>query len=203
MSRLKKILLLGGETRNKSWRATALATIALTALTALSVVPATAASGQKEPVGKQATYEGRTIDLGRGWQGAQACAAWSDTDIRCYRSVEDMIEDEGGGGNGDVGSQAKSDCPSGWFSNEWFCLFEFSNWQGRMLKFKDPNYCQYLYQYGFNNQAGSYANTLADSVAVYDATYSCSNWLATFSGHSSSAYLNSLNDRISSIYIIR
>jgi hypothetical protein len=48
---------------------------------------------------------------------------------------------------------AFSDCPSGWL-----CLWQDSNYSGRMLKFHDAGYWQNLTNYGFNDEMSSWRN---------------------------------------------
>ena len=153
-------------------------------------------------------YQGRTIDLGRDWQGAQACAVWAEDDVRCYDSAAEMVADEAGvtdraDASRRIGLLALSDCPSGTFTNEWFCLFEHANHGGRMLKFKTANICQSLAAYSFNNQASSWANTLGDQVRVYD-NLGCGSTelLFTASPHASAARIGA-DSRAGSIRIVR
>ncbi|MGH9160198.1 MAG: peptidase inhibitor family I36 protein [Vicinamibacteraceae bacterium] len=150
--------------------------------------------------GVVAKYEGRLINLAESWEGAQYCGVYSADDVRCFSTTANMIEYEGGDSDGGVSTEDLSDCPSGPFTNEWYCLFEHSNHQGRMLKFKDTG-CQSLADFGFANQTSSWANTLGQDAKTYDTT-TCGTLLWTAPGHSNSTFVGSTNnDRASSIDI--
>jgi hypothetical protein len=140
--------------------------VAVVAAMAMSWLPQTAAA--VDEIDTPATYNGRTIDLSVSWEGANFCAVHGTDDVRCYDTEAEMIEDEGGSA-GDLRAAALSDCPSGVFTNEWYCLYDGTNHTGRMLKFKDPG-CQSLANFGFSNAASSWANTLGDYVPTYDST---------------------------------
>lgn len=56
--------------------------------------------------------------------------------------------------------QAASDCPSGWF-----CIFDYTGYGGRMLKFQNGGD---LDQYGFRDHASSYVNNTRFSVRLTD-----------------------------------
>ena len=89
-------------------------------------------------------------------------------------------------------------CPSGWF-----CLFEHRDWRGRMLKFRDPYYWQYLSNWGFANQASSWHNRLVGrDVLVVDLRTGVLLWCAD-SGSKSSFVGWSRNDKADAIYIGR
>lgn len=165
------------------------------------MVPGAFANEQarNESRGATAEYNGRTINLAESWEGAQYCGVYGPGDVHCFDTEAEMIEYEGGDPNG-FGTESLSDCPSGVFTNEWYCLFEHSNHQGRMLKFKDTG-CQSLADFGFSNMTSSWANTLGQDAKTYDTT-SCGTLLWTAPGHSNSTYVGSSNnDRASSINI--
>jgi len=89
---------------------------------------------------------------------------------------------------------ALSDCPSGWL-----CLWQDSQFSGRMLQFQSTGTWQNLTNYGFNDLMSSWANKrVYDSLWAYDAnggsTVRCMDSL------SSSSYVgNTDNDKASSI----
>lgn len=173
----------------------------------VSATPAAAAAPMTVGVAvTPAEYAGRTIDLARDWQGAQVCAVWGADDVRCYDSAAEMVADEADMADqddGSMGPMALGDCPSGTFTNEWFCLFEHANHGGRMVKFKTPNTCLSLAAYSFDNQTSSWANTLGDQVLVHD-NLSCGSTelLFTASPHASAATI-AADNRAGSIRIVR
>lgn len=89
-------------------------------------------------------------------------------------------------------------CPSGWF-----CLFEHRDWGGRMLRFRDPNYWQYLSNWGFANQASSWHNRLAGrDVLVVDTGTNPDTLLWCADSGSKSSFVGwSKNDKADAIYI--
>ncbi|MGH3938758.1 MAG: peptidase inhibitor family I36 protein [Pseudonocardiaceae bacterium] len=87
---------------------------------------------------------------------------------------------------------AAQDCPSGWL-----CLYEHTNYKGRMLKFKE-NRWQQLSAFGFNDKASSWKNRLGR-----DACLSW-NWPAgdrriSLASGGSSTQLGSWNDEASGV----
>ncbi|GAA2986426.1 peptidase inhibitor family I36 protein [Streptosporangium longisporum] len=73
-----------------------------------------------------ATYKGKKIDLGKGWQGAQACAEFAVGDVRCYDTATEA--DLATQPASEVGTLGRPDCPS-----RWVCLWQDENFTGRRL----------------------------------------------------------------------
>lgn len=147
--------------------------ILLTLVLSLSMILTTpialsTARASEKPVrhGAIATYHGRTIDLSHGWSGAQICEVWTKTDVRCYANQTEMRAAHSKllAASG-VTAQAQQflydlhGCPGGLTSYEYVCLYEYTYWGGRRLQFKDPGYWQNLWDYGFRDQASSWAKT--------------------------------------------
>ena len=182
-----------------TWIRTATGTSAVTILTLLLVValaaPAAAANDtqrRREAPG-HATFEGRTIDLTRGWGDAHACVVWTRTgETDCFRTeraadaaVERRDRAEartasaamartasarsiGAGGPsrglGDADAWAQVTSTC----VDWLTLYEHSGFGGRSLRFRDRSVYQDLADWGFANQTSSYqvggcATTLRDS----------------------------------------
>lgn len=111
-----------------------------------------------EFIGAPALYQGRIIDLGRGWQGAQVCAVFSRDTVECYATKREAAP-----ATADFSTQALGDCPSGWF-----CLWDYTNYGGRRLQFQDAGYCQSLVPYAFTDQAQSWYNRRSGHTYTYD-----------------------------------
>jgi hypothetical protein len=147
--------------------------ILLTLVLSLSMVlgaPAavSAAGASEKPArhGVIATYHGRAIDLSKGWAGAQICDVLTRTDVRCYASQAEMraahakiLAASGVTAQAQAQRRDLHGCPGGLFSYEYVCLYEYTYWGGRRLQFKDIDYWQNLWEYGFRDMASSWAKT--------------------------------------------
>jgi hypothetical protein len=140
-------------------------------LSAPSALGMAGASEKPASHGAIATYHGRAIDLSKGWSGAQICEVWTSTDVRCYATQQEMRAAHAkilaaSGVQGPYGVQDLKGCPSSPY--RWTCLYEFTNWGGRRLQFKDPGYWQFLNDYGFANKASSWAKTRNPGFKIAD-----------------------------------
>ncbi len=65
---------------------------ALTALTGILAIPVVAApaAGAAPNPGVRATYNGRTINLADGWQGAHACGVFGPDNVVCFDTREQL-----------------------------------------------------------------------------------------------------------------
>lgn len=70
--------------------------------------------------------------------------------------------------SGDMSAMDVEGCQSGPFTSDYYCFYQYSNWGGRKLSFKDCGYTQYFADYGFRNEASSWVNTTNNTVRVYD-----------------------------------
>src|SRR5690242_1215118 len=114
------------------------------------LIPGVSQANNGQNGGVHALYNGRIIDLSAGWQGAQVCAAYNKSNVRCYDSPAAF--DAANGLRASVKARRSPyDCPSGWF-----CLWEHINFAGRKLQFRSQGYCQNLTDWGFNDKASSY-----------------------------------------------
>jgi hypothetical protein len=59
-------------------------------------------------------------------------------------------------------------CPSGAFISDYYCFYNYRNFGGRMLQFKDCGGFQYLSRYDFQNKTASWVNTTNNRIYVYD-----------------------------------
>jgi hypothetical protein len=81
----------------------------------LSLAPAVSAQEPDRPgeeplqATRFASFQGRMIDLSEGWGAATVCAVWSATDIRCYATIAEMVEDERAAAAADPTLEAEAD----------------------------------------------------------------------------------------------
>lgn len=125
-----------------------------------------------------ATFEGKVIDLSKGWGRAKVCSVWKPNNIRCYASsVEELTAELRGANPNLTQSQAlqaaraqeaavtqasKPNCTS-----PWVCLYEFEKWEGRRLRFQgDLGKWQDLRTYGFEKKTSSWSNTRSKGFAL-------------------------------------
>jgi hypothetical protein len=143
-----------------------------------------------------ATFQGRVIDLSKGWQGAQACLVYAALDTRCFatRAEAEVVlgytryGDPLNRSAGPVGVLAVPPCSSGWL-----CLYEHVNGEGRTLQFRDE-YWQHLANWNFAGRTSSWRNAQAAGDTGYLAMYNRSTAYVCAAG----SYANSmgaLNDQ--------
>jgi hypothetical protein len=147
----------------KRWGA--LLAVAVAGALLMTAAPAVAAEGTGRTA-VRASYRGSMIDLASGWRGAQSCAVFSRTDVRCFASVGEADASLGYARVSDplaaaslaaVAPAAIPTCSSGWL-----CLYEFVNGGGRRLQFHDE-FWNYLSDYGFDRQTSSWRNNQGSS----------------------------------------
>jgi hypothetical protein len=132
--------------------------LALTA--AVTVVPPAAAgtgTGDGHVAGARASFNGKVIDLSRGWEGARSCVVFDEQDVRCYATDAEADAAVGYVPRRVAGSAASPDnwqekCPV-----FWLCLWADSNASGRRLIFNEE-YWHSLAAYGFAHQVSSWGN---------------------------------------------
>lgn len=135
---------------------TARCTVAALAVLALMTVAPSAAGATDEGTGDgvRAAYNGRTIQLSDGWDGATVCAQVAVGDVRCfdddaaYRAAMNLpaADDRA------LGATSVYDCPS-----SWMCLWDNRAYAGRRLQWRDPGTFD-LSRWDFRNRANSAAN---------------------------------------------
>ncbi|MEU6768074.1 peptidase inhibitor family I36 protein [Streptomyces sp. NPDC046853] len=127
----------------------------VTLLGLMSVAPS-AAGATKEGAesGIRADYNGRTIQLSDGWDGAKVCAQMAVGDVRCfdddaaYRAAMNLPAAD----NRAIGTASVYDCPPAWM-----CLWDNRAYTGRRLQWRDPGSFD-LSRWDFRNRANSVAN---------------------------------------------
>lgn len=199
---------------------TATHTVVVTTLTLLLVaalsVPAAASGEAHRARPAAATFEGRAIDLTRGWGDARTCVVWNqDGETTCYRTeqaadaaVARRDRAAARAATGDpavalpllVGTavwtpwadvpqlQLASSC-SGWLS-----LYEHNGYAGRSLRFRDRGYYQDLAAWGFANQTSSFQVGPCGVTFRDGAWTSYPGWTGPFA--SAPSMLAGWNDRV-------
>lgn len=163
--------------------------IVIVAFAAFSVVPATAANAGS---GARASFEGHTIDLGRGWGEATACAAIGDT-TTCFRTEAAMRKWL-------AQTPPMSALMSGCYWS--LTLHEHANYTGEVLYLAEQHVWINLTGYGFNDKTSSYYIGGCDSIFVEHAN-GIGSWYPgdTTAWASSAGMAPGWNDRISSVAI--
>lgn len=199
-----------------TWTRTAAGTGVVTILALLLVValaaPVAATSERhKIRIGPgSARFEGRDIDLKRGWGDARACVVWrQDGETDCFRTEQAAdaavhrreglerrhaaaaavtmawVPDRRATGPGIV---LAASC------GNWLTLYEHSGFGGRSLRFRDRGYYQDLADWGFAAQTSSYR------IGSCSASLRDSGWTAypgsTAAHASASSMLPGWNDRV-------
>ncbi|HEY0604231.1 MAG TPA: hypothetical protein VGD58_15030 [Herpetosiphonaceae bacterium] len=166
------------------------------------------AAPKTEKEAKLVKFEGKLIDLSKGWGEAQACVVWETADAsECFRSEAQLeahtakINDEINTGtrqvNGEAGTMAA--CSS------YLRIYEHTSWGGRVLQFADRGVWQNLSGWGFSDETSSY-RVGACSANLAEHFNGSGLWYpgATSAGSSSScmcAGSTNWNDRVSSIRV--
>lgn len=192
-------------------------------LMAVLTTPAVASgkSGPKNPPG-QAKFEGRQINLQRGWGDARTCVVWNeDGETDCFRAEQAadaaIARRERAEARAATRPAIASSLTGGldrgttspvapWRAapnvvpaelatcSSWLTLYEHNNHDGRSLRFRDLGTTQDLANWGFASQTSSY-RVGACGVVLRDAggtTYP--GWTGPHA--SASSMLSGWNDRV-------
>lgn len=168
----------------------------------LAVLPATGlADGTPPPQGPPtlALFEGKQIDLSKGWGDARAClVAYAAGVVECFRDQAGLSARES---QLDAQIAASPDIAATSCSSP-LRLYADASYGGRELDFYDRGYWQNLSNWSFDNQTSSYR---VGACGVYLADYANGggSWYPgnTSAGHNEPTMLSGWNDRVSSIYI--
>ncbi|GAA1083176.1 peptidase inhibitor family I36 protein [Kitasatospora arboriphila] len=125
-----------------------------------------------------ATYKGKKIDLSKGWSGAKVCTEVTGGAVYCHDSLAEADKalaaiDPAAAATAEqapalkndtvLSPQAIADCSYGWA-----CLFEHSDYSGRMLRWSDAG-TKNLSDWSFRDQASSACvNRKSGGMTVYD-----------------------------------
>jgi hypothetical protein len=139
--------------------------------------------------GYVASYDGRTIDLADGWQGAQGCVAVSLSNIQCFDTVAELQAAEANA------AVSQTSCGSGelkLFQNEGFGgdELDISSPQGIWLDLDD---------FGFGNEASSWKNTMSCDAYAAKSTDGTGTQLALPANSQNSWVGDDWNDAINSV----
>ncbi|WP_128092337.1 peptidase inhibitor family I36 protein [Streptomyces resistomycificus] len=151
----------------------AIATATLGVLVSTGAAQAQPSAGH----GLLASYQGKTIDLSKDWQGAHTCAVFTQDDIRCYSSAA-------------AGE------------NDWLCLYQYKKGEGKRLIFKDEHW-QNLDDYGFDNKTSSWRNRQGSGDTGKLAQYengSSSGWNIKLSAKGYVSDMGSKDNQASSVH---
>lgn len=126
---------------------------------ASGAAPETSGKG-KGGAGQLASFEGETIDLSQGWQGAKSCVVYARDRVECYATHSEANAALGYSPAKDpeikaakkIGAAPIPACVTGWVY-----LYEHANFGGRRLQFSAGRW-QNLTNYGFNDQVSSWRN---------------------------------------------
>lgn len=122
-----------------------------------------------------AEYNGRVIDLSKGWQGAEICVEQTFDNFRCYDDEASYRAAENPDSSlPSTGTRAYTDCPSGHF-----CLWDNANYNSRRVQYRALG-THNLGSAGFANSANSvYNNRSGWTVAADDTCSSETLWVET------------------------
>jgi hypothetical protein len=158
-----------------------------------------------------ATFEGRTIDLTQGWQGAQACLAWESRGIlECFATEAELEQAESqlaGGGAGPVQGAAGLSAGGTIQPNTTSCssplnLYSQSNYGGLHLALYDEGYWQELSYYGWAFLTRSFSGG-ACAFHLANGTWGSGYWYPGYTGpYGSAADMGSWDNTVQSVYII-
>ena len=177
----------------------------ITALAGILAIPvATAPSAHAAPgPGVRATYNGRTINLADGWQGAHACGVFGPDNVRCFDTraeLHDTVVAAARAGTTPAVNGAGTLSSCGGSSTE-VQLFSGTNWSGDQLIFVSTSGFFDLADYGFDNDMESWASSKTCNAFVADGTGGGGSVL-TLGAESYSLNAGSWKNRASSISVV-
>jgi hypothetical protein len=178
---------------------------ALTALAGILAIPVVAApgAGAAPSPGARATYNGRTINLAHGWQGAHACGVLGPNNVRCFDTRTQLHDAVAIAAQVGTPAEAEGAVPAsncGGSSTE-VQLFSGTNWSGNQLIFVNTSGFFDLADYGFDNDMESWASSKTCNAFVADGTGGGGSVL-TLGAESYSLNAGSWKNRASSISVV-
>ena len=183
--------------------------ISSAALAGALIVPATGSAVGAAPAdsvpsdGVIATYNGRQINLEDGWQGAQACLAFTLTDLRCYDSRSDIPDALVAAARRPAAAAPVAaplaSCSS---AGQSVTLYSDINMGGQSLSFQTTSGAwTNLAPYGFDNTMESWTNTTGCTARVADGNGGSGDQLTLAARSSSSNVGSTWKNRASSINV--
>jgi hypothetical protein len=178
---------------------------ALTALAGILAIPVVAAApaGAAPRQGARATYNGRTINLAHGWQGAHACGVFGPESVRCFDTRAQLHDAVAIAARAGTAAEAKGSVPAsscGGSSTE-VQLFSGTNWSGNQLIFVSTSGFYNLADYGFDNDMESWASSKTCNSFVADDAGG-GGAILTLGAQSYSLNAGSWKNRASSISVV-
>lgn len=130
----------------------------------------TSPAGAEAPgdTGTPALYKGEVIDLSEGWQGAQVCGVEIGQLIQCHETVEEFQRYLAETDTGEVGTKARTDCPS-----NSLCLWEWPEYTGRWMWFRGRGVDFNLADHNFAGVTSAVWNNRAQGALLIDVR---NNW---------------------------
>jgi hypothetical protein len=177
------------------------------AVAGVLLIPAAPVSAGTQPGSDEdsaiAVYHGRRIRMADGWQGAQACAVVTDTDIRCYDSEAELKEDLGIAAVEHVATaDALTAAASCGGSSVYLRLYDDIGFNGATLWRHQTTDWDNLSPYGFDNRMESWINDKSCTTIVADGTSGSGDVLGLAANSSSSNVGLTWKNRASSIYVL-
>lgn len=108
-----------------------------------------------------ANYKGKSINLTSSWEGAKACVVES-AKINCFDSYAQANSFTRSSDSLQTNSLSASACGT------WTYVYQYTNFRGRRLQFRDSGYWQDYATYGFRNRQSSWSNPRCKGVWLYD-----------------------------------
>ena len=158
--------------------------------------------------GAVATYDGTTINLAAGWQGAHACVVLSTSAVQCYDTEAEMRDalaasaaqsPEVRFGAPRAAASPATSCSS---PTTLVTLYASTSFGGNSLSFQSTSGWANLSVYGFDNQMESWVNQTPCNATVADGTGGSGDQLTLAARSSSSNVGTTWKDRASSINVL-
>jgi len=168
------------------------------------IVPAaaSAALGDTTSTSAVATYDGQTIDLASGWQGAHACVVITTADVQCYDTQAEMLDALAAAAvQANVRSAVSPNVTCSNPSNL-VTLYASTDFTGNALSFVSTSGWTNLAPYGFDNQMESWVNQTPCNATVADGTGGSGAQLSLAARSSSTSVGTTWKDRASSIDVL-
>ncbi|MDQ1436695.1 MAG: hypothetical protein QOK43_324 [Acidimicrobiaceae bacterium] len=161
-------------------------------------------SAGAETKGAAAHYEGRMIDLGADWEGAQACVVDGPDDVWCYRTQADMEEAMDGRADATLARLDSTDTIDAYCINRsdlYLILYENTGFGGRSVSFRDTSTWFDLATYSFDDITSSWKNNTYCDATAATGTAGAGSTLTLTARSSNTDVGATWTDVISSVYI--
>lgn len=172
-----------------------IATAICSAAASLGWTGTATASPSVPPPSSTATFEGRSIDLRNGWDGAKACLVWRARGIlECFATDAQLSQAEAQLQSAGAES-ATSTCTSP------LNLYSGTDYSGLHLALYDRGYWQELSYYGWADLTVSFIGG-ACGFHLADGTWGSGYWYPGYTGpYAYASDMGSWDDTVQSVYI--